>query len=155
MKNHHYQTKITWTGNLGKGTQTYTAYSRDHELAVDGKPLVPCSSDPAFRGDAHRYNPEEMLVAALSSCHMLWYLHLCAVNGIIVQAYLDKAEGIMVETAEGGGHFKKVILKPEILLADFEKIDLAKSLHHRAHDLCFIASSVNFEVGCEPSFAVQ
>ncbi len=152
MKNHHYQTRIIWTGNQGAGTKSYAAYSRDHEIQSAGKAIIEAASDPAFRGNPERYNPEELLVASLSSCHMLWYLHLCAVNGIVVETYIDEAEGWMEETDEGGGFFKKVILKPRVTLSGFEKMELAESLHHRAHELCFIANSVNFEVACEPSF---
>ena len=101
-----------WTGNRGEGTASYRGYGRDHVLSVKDKPEIPGSSDPSFRGDPQRYNPEELLVASLSSCHMLWYLHLCAVSGVVVVDYRDEAGGTMEETADGGGFFREVVLKP-------------------------------------------
>jgi organic hydroperoxide reductase OsmC/OhrA len=149
-KHHHYQSTVRWTGNLGKGTSAYRAYSRNHEIDNPGKPVIPGSSDPAFLGDPARYNPEEMLVASLSTCHMLWYLHLCAVNKVVVLEYEDRAEGTMEETADGGGRFLEVTLKPQITVTKESDPEIAKKLHHEAHEKCFIASSVNFPVGCEP-----
>lgn len=145
-KVHAYQVKITWTGNLGKGTQTYRAYSRDHIIEVEGKPIIPASSDPAFRGSPSRYNPEEQLVASLSSCHMLWYLHLCAEAGITVVSYRDEAEGRMQETADGGGRFTEVTLRPVLQIIEKDQVDQAHALHARANQLCFIANSVNFPI---------
>ena len=104
---------MSWTGNRGQGTAGYTAYSRDHLIRVAGKPDIAATSDTAFRGSPGRYNPEELFVAALSSCHMLWYLHLCAVNDIVVTDYQDEALGTMVETDDGGGYFKEVTLLPD------------------------------------------
>jgi len=149
-KHHHYQSTVRWTGNVGTGTSAYRAYSRNHEIANPGKPVIPGSSDPAFHGDQSRYNPEEMLVASLSTCHMLWYLHLCAVNKVVVLEYEDHAEGTMEETADGGGRFLEVTLKPQITVTKESNLDTAKKLHHKAHEKCFIANSVNFPVGCEP-----
>lgn len=148
-KTHHYGVRIEWTGNRGEETSHYRAYSRDHEITADGKPVVAGSSDPAFRGDAARYNPEDMLVSALSACHMLSYLHLCAVNGIVVTAYRDRATGEMSETGDGGGRFTSVRLRPRVTVASGDA-GLARRLHEQAHHLCFIASSVNFPVACEP-----
>ncbi len=149
---HAYVVTVTWTGNRGTGTSGYRAYARAHEVTVPGKPPVPCSSDPAFQGDRTRYNPEEMLVASLSSCHMLWYLHLCSAEGIVVQAYEDIAEGIMAERPDGGGAFTEVVLAPEITLAPGANLDRARALHAEAHRKCFIANSVNFPVLHEPVF---
>lgn len=149
-KLHHYETTVRWTGNLGKGTTGYKDYGRDHEISVPGKPPIPGSSDPAFRGDASRYNPEDMLVASLSACHMLWYLHLCAVNKVVVLDYQDDAEGTMEEKADGGGHFVEVTLRPLITVTPESDIETAKHLHHEAHEKCYIAASVNFPVKCEP-----
>src|SRR5499426_564348 len=104
-KEHHYSVVVTWTGNQGSGTSGYRDYRRDHDISAAGKPIIPASSDPIFRGDASRYNPEDLLVASLSGCHMLWYLHLCADAGIRVTEYRDDATGTMVETADGGGRF--------------------------------------------------
>lgn len=153
-RRHHYDVHVTWTGNTGEGTSSYRAYSRNHEIRTAGKPLLPGSSDPAFRGDRARYSPEDLLVASLSACHMLWYLHLCADSGIVVEAYEDAASGTMVETADGGGRFREVVLKPRVVIRAGADRDLAIRLHERAHALCFIANSVNFEVRCEPDVVV-
>jgi organic hydroperoxide reductase OsmC/OhrA len=149
MKQHHYAIELQWTGNQGTGTSDYRAYSRNHVLRGEGKPEIPGSSDPTFRGDRSRYNPEEMLVAALSSCHMLWYLHLCAEAGVVVESYEDSAQGTMVETADGGGKFSEVVLRPRVTLRAGSNAEKAAALHERAHHLCFIANSVNFPVQCE------
>ena len=149
-KHHQYQSTVRWTGNLGKGTSAYRAYSRNHEIFNPGKPVIPGSSDPVFLGDPARYNPEEMLVASISTCHMLWYLHLCAVNKVVVLDYEDRASGVMEETADGGGRFLEVTLKPQITVTKESSLETAKKLHHDAHEKCFIANSVNFPVGCEP-----
>ncbi len=151
MSEHHYKTQVTWTGNLGSGTDNYRSYLRNHNITAAGKPTIPASSDPAFRGDRTRYNPEEMLVASLSSCHMLWYLHLCAVAGVVVIDYSDEAIGTMIETADGGGRFKEVTLHPNVKVADASMIEKAKALHHDANKMCFIANSVNFLVLHNPS----
>ncbi len=150
VKTHTYRTTIRWTGNLGTGTSAYRAYSRDHEIRGEGKQPIPASSDPAFHGDASRYNPEELLVASLSTCHMLWYLHLSAINKIVVLDYEDHPEGRMEETADGGGRFLEMTLRPQITVTRESDLDVAKRLHHDAHEKCFVANSVNFPVGCEP-----
>src|ERR1700749_5182794 len=118
MKQHTYQIRVDWTGNDGEGTKTYKGYRRDHTVTAASKPEIPASSDPCFRGDAARYNPEELLVASLSSCHMLWYLHLCAEAGVVVTGYTDNAAGVMTETANGGGRFTGVTLKPEVVVTE-------------------------------------
>ncbi len=151
-KLHHYTAAVRWTGNLGTGTSSYKDYSRNHEISAPGKPVIPGSSDPAFRGDPARYNPEEMLVASLSTCHMLWYLHLCAVNKVVVLDYQDNAVGIMEEAVDGGGRFLEVTLQPLITVSAESDLETAKHLHHEAHEKCFIANSVNFPVRCEPAF---
>lgn len=150
---HQYPVQVRWTGNTGAGTRDYRAYQRAHECSAPGKPVIPGSSDPAFRGDTTRYNPEELLVMALSSCHMLWVLHLCAVEGIIVTTYEDSASGTMVETADGGGHFSEVVLRPRVTCAPETDLSRLPAMHERAHHLCFIANSVNFPVRCEPQVA--
>ncbi|NCI47106.1 OsmC family protein [Sediminibacterium soli] len=150
MKTHQYRLQIEWTGNKGSGTSAYTAYERAHEISVDGKPGIPASSDPSFRGDKTRYNPEELLVASLSSCHMLWYLHLCAQAGVTVVAYEDLAKGTMTETDDGGGHFTEVMLCPVVTVSEEQMIGKAMELHGSAHSLCFIARSVNFPVRHQP-----
>jgi|SRR5690242_14924159 organic hydroperoxide reductase OsmC/OhrA len=146
MANHHYNTTLSWTGNKGTGTSEYKAYERSHLLAVAGKPEIPASSDPKFRGDKTRYNPEELLVASLSSCHMLWYLHLCAVNGVVVMEYTDNAAGTMAENENGSGQFIEVTLRPIVTVKERSMIDKANALHEEAHSMCFIARSVNFPV---------
>jgi organic hydroperoxide reductase OsmC/OhrA len=150
MKNHRYETRVAWTGNLGQGTSGYRSYLRNHEVSAAGKPVVLASSDPAFRGDPARYNPEELLVASLSACHMLSYLHLCAVNGVVVVAYADDAFGLMEETADGGGLFTEVTLRPAVTISADSDAGKAMSLHEDAHRLCFIANSVKFPVRHEP-----
>ncbi len=151
-RDHTYEITVTWTGNTGSGTSGYLAFERAHEIAVPGKPLLLGSSDPAFRGDPTRYNPEEMLVASLSTCHMLWYLHLCAAEGIVVVGYQDVAEGVMIETPSGGGRFSEVVLQPEVTLEPGADEARARALHEQAHTRCFIANSVNFPVRCEAVF---
>lgn len=150
-KDHHYRVTTTWTGNTGTGTSGYRDYSRDHEVTIkpDAAPLLG-SADPSFRGDPDRYNPEELLLTALSQCHLLAYLHLCAVNKIIVTGYVDHAEGTMV-TDQNGGHFTEVILKPEVTIAPESDAGLAERLHEQAHAACFIAASVNFPVRHRPT----
>jgi organic hydroperoxide reductase OsmC/OhrA len=151
-REHRYTADVEWTGNRGTGTSDYRAYGRDHVVTAPDKPAIGGSSDPAFRGDRNRWNPEELLVAALAQCHMLWYLHLAAEAGIAVLEYRDAAEGVMVEDADGGGRFARVVLRPRVTVAaDAER---ALALHHKAHDKCFIANSVNFPVSCEPVCAV-
>ena len=149
-KHHSYSTTVRWTGNLSIGTTGYKDYGRNHEISASGKPVIPGSSDPAFRGDAARYNPEELLVASLSTCHMLWYLHLCAVNKVVVLEYEDDAQGTMEESADGGGRFLEVTLRPQITVTAESDLETAKRLCHDAHEKCFVANSVNFPVGCEP-----
>lgn len=149
-KEHHYSLSIKWTGNKGQGTSDYKAYERSHSIVAENKADILCSSDPAFRGDKTKHNPEELLVAAISSCHMLFYLHLCANTGIIVTDYIDKAEGTMEEMPDGSGHFTEVILHPVVTITDKFMIEKANSLHKRANELCFIASSCNFKIRHEP-----
>ena len=148
MKIHTYDIQLAWTGNDGAGTRDYRSYRRDHEIRAAGRPVLAGSSDPVFRGDPERYNPEQLLVAALASCHMLWYLHLCAVNGIVVHDYRDEAQGEMEEGANGAGQFSRVVLRPRVRLSgDAAK---ARALHAEAHGYCFIARSVNFPVTIDP-----
>lgn len=152
---HHYTTTVIWTGNRGTGTSGYKEYDREHRITIPGKPDINASSDPVFRGDASRHNPEELLVAALSSCHMLWYLHLCADAGILVTTYRDTASGIMDMTADGGGQFAEVVLRPQVSISPDSDPEVAISLHEKAHHLCFIARSVRFPVRCEPGVRVE
>ncbi len=153
-KTHTYTVAVAWSGNLGAGTSTYKAYARDHVIGAPGKPDIPGSSDAAFRGDATRYNPEEMLVAAISTCHMLWYLHLAADAGIVVTAYTDAPAGTMVEDPERGGYFTSVTLHPSVTIAPGCDAEAAHGLHARAHHFCYIANSLNFPVACRPTIRV-
>lgn len=153
---HHYAVAIRWTGNSGTGTSAYRAYERSYEISsgIPGKPPIPGTSEPAYRGDPARWNPEELLVASLSACHKLWYLHVCAVNGVIVTAYEDNAEGWMPVDAKGLGAFRRVLLKPVVTLAPGSDPERARSLHEDAHRMCNIAGSVNFTIDHEPEIRV-
>ena len=152
MNNHHYHLTVTWTGNLGEGTKTYKAYERDHTIEVSGKPVIPGTSEVSYLGNQKRYNPEELLVASLSACHMLWYLHLCAMNKIIVTAYEDKATGTMQNTPDGGGYFTEVMLQPAITIAANTDENVWQQLQQQANKLCFIANSCNFPVRHNPVY---
>ena len=151
---HEYTVTVEWTGNQGQGTASYRAYTRDHAICAEGKPDILGSSDPAFLGDASRWNPEELLLASVSACHKLWYLHLCADAGIQVLSYRDQARGTM-ETHAGGGAFKRIVLHPEITISRAQDIARATELHHEAHAKCFIANSVNFPISCEPTISAH
>jgi organic hydroperoxide reductase OsmC/OhrA len=150
-KQHHYSLELQWTGNKGTGTSDYRTYDRSHTISAQSKPPVLCSSDPAFRGDKTCYNPEELLVASLSSCHMLWFLHLAADLSIVVTDYSDSPTGTMVETANGGGCFSEVTLRPSVSVAEEWMLGKLDTLHKKAHELCFIANSVNFPVYHKPA----
>jgi organic hydroperoxide reductase OsmC/OhrA len=150
---HRYEVTVVWTGNQGEGTSGYRAYARDHEVTAGSRPPLEGSSDRAFRGSAQRWDPERLLVAALSQCHMLSYLHVCATAGVVVVGYVDQAEGEMQQTADGGGHFTEVRLRPLVTVSEESMTDLGQELHGRAHQLCFIANSVKFPVLHEPRIA--
>ncbi len=149
-KHHRYDTHVQWTGNDGNGTKTYRSYRRDYSITSREKRPIDGSSDPAFRGDPGRYNPEELLVASLASCHMLWYLHLCAVSQVNVLSYEDTASGIMREEENGSGAFVGVRLSPSVTISAGSDRAMATALHAEAHRLCFIANSVNFPVEIAP-----
>ncbi len=151
VRTHSYKATVTWTGNAGEGTVDYKAYSRNHEILVPGKPVLQGSSDASFRGDLTRYTPEDLLVSSLSACHMLWYLHLCTINGVVVSRYVDNAEGEMAENGDGSGQFTLVTLRPEVTVSERSMVERAASLHSQANRMCFIARSVNFPVNHEPS----
>lgn len=150
-KEHHYKTTVNWTGNLGKGTIDARSYSRDHTISIKNKVDILGSSDTPFRGDGTKHNPEDFLLSSLSTCHMLWYLHICADNGITIVDYTDNAEGIMTENENGGGQFKEVTLYPKVTITNADQIEKANELHHVAHQKCFIANSVNFPVKHMPT----
>ena len=152
MKDHTFELDLVWTGNRGSGTDTYRSYDRTHEVRIAGKPVLYGSSAPPFRGNADRHNPEDLLVAALSACHLLSYLHACANAGVVVTAYEDHATAVMHLTPTGG-HFTDALLRPRVTIAAGDAT-LAHALHERAHEGCFIAASVNFPVRCEPEILV-
>ncbi len=154
MKTHHYETTIVWTGNTGQGTNAYESYERAHTLLIENKPDVLCSSDTPFRGDGHKHNPEDFLLSALSSCHMLWYLHLCADAGVNVTGYTDTAKGIL-SLDSGTGKFTEVCLYPMVTVTDAWMIEKALALHAEANKKCFIANSCNFEVKHKPSCVAE
>ena len=148
-KEHAYTATITWTGNQGAGTTDYKAYTRDYDIVCDGKPVIKGSADPGYLGDAARHNPEDMLLASLSACHMLWYLHLCAASKVVVTEYEDRAEGVMETNPDGSGSFTSATLKPRITITPESDAATAKALHEKANALCFIARSVNFPIAHE------
>ncbi len=149
-KRHEYSACIKWTGNTGEGTAKYNSYKRSWQLATSGKPLVECSNDPVLGGDPARHNPEDMLVASIASCHMLWYLHLCAVAGITVTSYKDIPLAIGEMEASGAGRFKSITLRPQIVITATSNIEKARAIHNDVHQYCFIARSINFPVEIEP-----
>jgi organic hydroperoxide reductase OsmC/OhrA len=153
-RTHGYETEVVWTGNLGTGTDSYRSYARTHEVAAVGVPPIQGSADRHFRGDADRWNPEQLLLAALAQCHLLSYLAVCAMNGVVVTAYTDRAVGTIEETGDGGGHFTEAVLRPAVTVAAAEMAEKARSLHEEAHRLCFIANSVNFPVRHEATVTV-
>ncbi len=155
MKQHNYELQVEWTGNSGEGTRTYRSYRRDYAITVQGKPQILGSSDPSFRGDPSRYNPEDLLVASLSACHMLSYLHLCAVNHVSVVDYRDAALGVMDENTDGSAQFSRVTLRPTVKISPGDDAAKAHALHADAHHLCFIARSVNFPVDVAPTITQQ
>jgi organic hydroperoxide reductase OsmC/OhrA len=148
---HAYELGLQWTGNTGTGTSHYRDYARSYDLSAPGKPTLAGSADRTFRGDAERWNPEELLVAALSACHLLSYLHQAAVAGVVVVDYLDEPRGEMAMDGEGGGRFTEVLLRPTVVVADPGMIEVAESLHEPASRRCFIAASVNFPVRHAPT----
>ncbi len=149
-REHHYEVTVNWTGNTGKGTASYLGYGRDHDITAPGKPVIKGSADPAFRGQKERWNPEELLVASLSECHMLTYFSLCARERIVVTAYEDRATGTMTEEPGHTGRFTEVVLAPVVTITDPEQAERAAALHHEANQACFIARSVNFPVLHKP-----
>lgn len=152
---HHYTVELEWTGNRGTGTSDYRAYGRDHILSSSGKHDISGSSDRTFHGDADRWNPEELLLSALSQCHLLSYLHVAVSRGVVVTAYSDSPTGTMIQTPDDGGHFTEVILHPVVTVQSADMVDAALAAHHDASLKCFIAASVNFPVLHEPEIRVE
>ncbi|HEY0436112.1 MAG TPA: OsmC family protein [Phenylobacterium sp.] len=154
-QHHHYAVTVTWTGNTGSGTAKFGAYEHRYDIAAPGKPTIAGSSDPAFRGFAECWNPEDLLVASLTACHKLWYLYLCSQAGVVVTDYVDRAEGTMVGGIERGGRFTSVTLRPEVTITPGSDPDVARRLHAEAHAKCFIANSMNFPVENDPVIKVE
>ncbi len=155
MAGHSYAIDLTWEGNKGTGTSGYGAYGRDYSINIEGKPVLAGTSDPAFRGDPEKHNPEDMFVASISSCHMLWYLHLASVNGIIVTAYRDQAVGEMTMNSDGSGQFSSVTLNPAVTITDASKVELAEKIHGDVGAMCFIARSVNVPIHHKATIIVE
>lgn len=154
-RTHQYDLALRWTGNRGEGTTGYRSYGRDHDLSAAGKPVIAGSADPGFRGDASRWNPEELLVSALAQCHMLWFLHLASTAGVVVTGYTDEPVGTMVQDDDGdGGQFSSVVLRPVVTVRDAAMVERAQALHGDVGAKCFIARSVSFPVHHEPSTRV-
>ncbi|MBB6173225.1 organic hydroperoxide reductase OsmC/OhrA [Nocardiopsis mwathae] len=153
-KVHHYEVRTRWTGNTGSGTTRYRDYGRSHDIEAEGRPVIRGSADAAFRGDPSRWNPEDLLVSALSECHMLSYLALAVAAKVNVVAYEDRATGTMVTRADSSGDFSEVTLHPVVTVADASMVEVAEKLHRRANQVCFIARSVNFPVHHEPVIEV-
>lgn len=154
MGTHKYALRATWTGNRGSGTSGYRDYDRSVTLSIEGKDDLAASSDKPFRGDPTRWNPEDLLLAALSECHLLSYLHACVQAGVVVLSYDDDATGTMVEDGRGGGAFTEVALRPTVVVAEARMRDAALAAHTQAREWCFIANSVNFPVRHEPTILV-
>ena len=152
---HNYKLTTLWTGNKGDGTKNTRTYDRSHTVKIDGKPEIFLTTDNPAVGDKSKLNPEDLLVTAISSCHMLSYLYLCSIEGVVITSYIDNTSGIMIEQASGGGSFKEVTLNPIFYVAHESMVETAIELHHKAHEICYIANSVNFEVKCNPTCKVE
>lgn len=154
MKNvtHEYTTTIRWTGNRGAGTRTYRGYDRTWDISTPAKALVHCSNDPLLGGDPAKHNPEDLLLASLSSCHMLWYLHLASEAGIVVHGYTDSPIGLGETLSTGAGRFLSATLRPLVVVGKAADLERADKLHHEVHQYCFIARSVNFPVAYEARY---
>lgn len=150
ISEHRYEVAVQWTGNMGDGTSSYRGYSRDHDVLIPGLPVLKGSADATFHGDRERYNPEQLLLAALAQCHMLSYLHVAVRHSVVVTDYRDEASGLLRLNRDGSGQFERVTLRPRVTLADAGQAELAARLHHEANQVCFIARSVNFPVNHEP-----
>ena len=155
MPSHSYSLKLDWQGNKGTGTSSYRAYGRDYAVSMDGKPDMPGTSDPAFLGDPAKHNPEDMFLASVASCHMLWYLHLASSAGIVVTAYEDNAEAEMTMNKDGSGQFSSVTLKPTVTITDASKTELAEKIHGDVGAMCFIARSINAPIYHEATIQIE
>ena len=154
-RTHTYQAIIRWTGDRGTGTSGYRDYDRRYDVEVDGKPTIAGSSDPLYRGDPARHHPEDLLVSAISACHLLWYLHLCADAGVVVREYVDECSGELAEAPDGSGRITAVTLRPRVTIAPGSDASLARSLHADAARMCPIAASMAFPVHHHPTVTVD
>lgn len=152
MMSHEYVAEIMWTGNRGQGTKTYKGYDRTWTVATPGKPLIACSNDPLLGGDPALHNPEDLLLASLAACHMLWYLHLAGAAGVQVTAYSDRPVGFGQSAPDGSGEFVRAVLHPSIRIAGGASIETADAIHGKIHQVCFIARSVRFPVVVEATY---
>ncbi len=155
LNEHRYELTVRWTGNTGTGTDSYRGYSRDHDIEIAGLPVLRGSADPTFHGDRSRLNPEQLLVAALSQCHMLSFLHVAVKHGIVVTGYVDRAAGLMRTHRDGSGEFASVTLHPRVGVAEPVTEEKMAELHAEANGVCFIARSVNFPVLHRPTTVVE
>ncbi|MDS1272539.1 OsmC family protein [Lipingzhangella sp. LS1_29] len=154
LRDHHYEVEVRWTGNTGTGTTSYRDFSRAYEMRAEGKPVVAGSADPAFRGDAAQWNPEELLISALSACHMLWFLHRAAAAGVVVTEYRDAATGTMSLQRSGAGQMTEVVLRPAVTVREPAMVGRLAGLHEEANERCFVARSVSFPVRHEGTATV-
>jgi organic hydroperoxide reductase OsmC/OhrA len=152
---HTYDLTVTWTGNRGEGTTGIKDYDRDHLVAAEGHEDIEGTADPGFLGDPTKWNPEQLFTASIAQCHMLWYLGLCSRRGVVVHEYVDAAVGTMVAETNGKARFTKVVLRPRIVVGAEDQVEAATTLHDKAHEMCFIAQSVNFPVTVEPEITVR
>lgn len=155
MVAHGYTARVVWTGNRGAGTQTYKGYDRTWNIETQGKPVVACSNDPMLGGDPNLHNPEDLLLATVSACHMLWFLHLASDAGIAVQGYVDDPLGEAEVEPSGKGRFTRVVLRPVITVPEGTDLESADAIHHEIHKVCFIARSVAFPVAYEARYEVK
>lgn len=149
-KTQNYKLDLSWQGNHGAGTMTHTSYDRNFTTHEGSRPPVLGSSHPAFRGNSERYCPEELLLASLSSCHMLWYLHMCAAHEVVVLEYHDHPVMEMEVKEFGNGDIRSATLSPVVRIASEDQREQAMAMHQRAHQSCFIAKAVNFEIILKP-----
>ncbi len=154
LNEHRYALTVRWTGNRGEGTASYRGYSRDHDIEIPGLPVLQGSADPTFHGDRDRYNPEQLLLAALAQCHMLSFLHVAVKHGVVVTGYEDRAAGLMRTNRDGSGQFESVSLSPPVSVTAPVPADRMEALHTEANQVCFIARSVNFPVLHHPETVV-
>ena len=155
MAAHTYEITVTWTGDRGEGTSSIKGYDRSHTISADGPPDIEGTADPTFLGDPAKWNPEQLFVAALSQCHMLWYLGLCARAGVVVSEYVDQPSGTMVTAPDGSGRFTEVVLRPRITVAAEDQVERATALHEKANQMCFVAQSVTCDIRHEPEIKVR